>query len=101
MSVGELLNIYRDGDLDIHPEFQRFFRWSAAQKSRFIESLLLGIPIPSIFVHCAGHTGSALTISKRASRVRLVGKITRFVLELRAEGSSSPSRSSQCAAPPS
>lgn len=51
MSVGELLNIYRDDDLDIHPEFQRFFRWSAAQKSRFIESLLLGIPIPSIFVH--------------------------------------------------
>ena len=51
MSVGELLNIYRDGDLDIHPEFQRFFRWSTAQKSRFIESLLLGIPIPSIFVH--------------------------------------------------
>ncbi len=51
MSVGELLNIYRDGDLDIHPEFQRFFRWSTAQKSRFIESLLLGIPIPSLFVH--------------------------------------------------
>lgn len=51
MSVGELLNIYADGDLDIHPEFQRFFRWSQAQKSRFIESLLLGIPIPSIFVH--------------------------------------------------
>ena len=51
MSVGELLNIYREGDLDIHPEFQRFFRWSQVQKSRFIESLLLGIPIPSIFVH--------------------------------------------------
>jgi len=51
MSVGELLSIYAEGDLDIHPEFQRFFRWSEAQKSRFIESLLLGIPIPSIFVH--------------------------------------------------
>jgi len=51
MSVGEMLNVYRDGDLDIHPEFQRFFRWSDAQKSRFIESLLLGIPIPSVFVH--------------------------------------------------
>jgi hypothetical protein len=51
MSVGELLSLYRDGDLDIHPEFQRFFRWSPSQKSRFIESLLLGIPIPSIFVH--------------------------------------------------
>lgn len=51
MSVGELLSIYREGDLDIHPEFQRFFRWTPVQKSRFIESLLLGIPIPSIFVH--------------------------------------------------
>jgi uncharacterized protein with ParB-like and HNH nuclease domain len=36
--------------INIHPEFQRFFRWSPQQKSKFIESLLLGIPIPSIFV---------------------------------------------------
>lgn len=50
MSIGELMSIYRDGELDIHPEFQRFFRWSPLQKSKFIESLLLGIPIPSIFV---------------------------------------------------
>ena len=50
MSVGELISIYRDGDLDIHPEFQRFYRWSEEQKSRFVESILLGIPIPSIFV---------------------------------------------------
>ncbi|WP_202912082.1 DUF262 domain-containing protein [Nesterenkonia muleiensis] len=51
MSVGELTNLYRDGEIDIHPEFQRFFRWTDRQKSRFIESLLLGIPIPSIFVY--------------------------------------------------
>ena len=50
MSIGELINLYRDDELDIHPEFQRFYRWSEAQKSRLIESLLLGIPIPSIFV---------------------------------------------------
>lgn len=50
MSVGELMNMYRDGELDIHPEFQRYFRWSDLQKSRLIESLLLGIPLPSIFV---------------------------------------------------
>jgi len=49
-SVGELISMYKEGELDIHPEFQRFFRWSQLQKSRFIESLLLGIPIPSIFV---------------------------------------------------
>lgn len=50
MSVGELISLYKDEELDIHPEFQRFFRWTVQQKSRFIESLLLGIPIPSIFV---------------------------------------------------
>lgn len=50
MSVGELVSLYRDYELEIHPEFQRFFRWSHNQKSKFIESLLLGIPIPSIFV---------------------------------------------------
>ncbi len=42
--------MYKDSELDIHPEFQRFFRWSPEQKSRLIESLLLGIPLPSIFV---------------------------------------------------
>ncbi|WP_223161858.1 DUF262 domain-containing protein [Salinicola endophyticus] len=50
MSIGELVNLYRDNEINVHPEFQRFFRWSNHQKSRFIESLLLGIPIPSIFV---------------------------------------------------
>jgi hypothetical protein len=44
------MSIYEKNDLDIHPEFQRFFRWSLRQKSRLIESLLLGIPIPQIFV---------------------------------------------------
>jgi hypothetical protein len=50
MSVGELASMYKDGELNLHPEFQRFFCWNDEQKSRFIESLLLGIPIPPIFV---------------------------------------------------
>lgn len=50
MSIGELASLYKDKELDIHPEFQRFFRWSIVQKSKLIESILLGIPIPSIFV---------------------------------------------------
>lgn len=52
MSIGELINMYTSDvpELDIHPEFQRFFRWTDTQKARFIESILLGIPIPPIFV---------------------------------------------------
>lgn len=50
MSIGELINIYSNNELDIHPEFQRYYRWSDEQKTKLIESILLGIPLPSIFV---------------------------------------------------
>ncbi|WP_016952867.1 DUF262 domain-containing protein [Anabaena sp. PCC 7108] len=50
MSIGEWISLYQSNEIDIHPEFQRVFRWSDHQKSTFIESILLGIPIPPIFV---------------------------------------------------
>lgn len=50
MSIGELINLYDDREINISPEFQRLFRWKDEQKSKFIESILLGIPLPSIFV---------------------------------------------------
>ena len=50
VSIGEWISLYEKNELDIHPEFQRFFRWSLEQKSRLVESILLGIPIPQIFV---------------------------------------------------
>lgn len=51
MSVGELVSMYKEGDLEIHPEFQRFYRWTDSQKSRLIESFLLNFPVPPIFVY--------------------------------------------------
>lgn len=50
ISVGEILSIRERGELVIRPEFQRLFRWSIEKQSRFIESLLLEIPVPPIFV---------------------------------------------------
>jgi len=50
MSIGELISLYRSGELIVNPEYQRLFRWEISQKTKFIESLLLGIPIPPIFV---------------------------------------------------
>lgn len=50
MTIGELINLYKDGDLIINPNFQRFFRWTTIQKSKLIESILLNIPLPPIFV---------------------------------------------------
>lgn len=50
MSLGEIINLYKDDELKIDPEYQRLFRWDQTRKTRFIESLLLGIPVPPIFV---------------------------------------------------
>ncbi|MBC2318479.1 DUF262 domain-containing protein [Listeria booriae] len=50
ISIGEIANNYKDGDITIFPEYQRYFRWNIKQKSDLIESLILGIPIPPIFV---------------------------------------------------
>ncbi len=50
ISYGELANLYETRELVIRPEYQRLFRWTPTQKSRFIESILLGFPTPAIFV---------------------------------------------------
>ena len=50
ISFGELISLYKNNELIIRPEYQRLFRWSEAQKTALIESILLSIPIPPIFV---------------------------------------------------
>ncbi len=50
MSLGELMNLYQSTELDLHPDFQRFLRWTNEQKTKLIESILLGIPVPPVFV---------------------------------------------------
>ncbi|SFO02629.1 HNH endonuclease [Bizionia echini] len=41
---------YKRGKLDIQPDFQRYFVWDKAKSSRLIESALLGIPLPVIYL---------------------------------------------------
>jgi Protein of unknown function DUF262 len=41
----------------IVPEFQRNFVWKLPESSRFIESLLLGLPVPGIFLAQESDTG--------------------------------------------
>ena len=38
------------GDIEI-PEFQRTYIWNQKRASRFIESLLMGLPVPGIFLY--------------------------------------------------
>ena len=50
ISFNELLDMAQGGELNIKPDYQRLFRWSEGQRSRFIESLILEMPVPPIFV---------------------------------------------------
>ncbi|WP_053117151.1 DUF262 domain-containing protein [Pseudomonas sp. P1.31] len=50
LSFNELLDMSKDGELDINPDYQRLFRWSQGAQSRFIESLLLEMPVPPLYV---------------------------------------------------
>ena len=50
LSYGEIVNLHSQNELIIQPDYQRLFRWSEEQRSRLIESILLELPIPQIFV---------------------------------------------------
>lgn len=49
LSFRELIQRYEDEEL-VKPELQRMYVWDRAEASRFIDSLLLGLPVPSIFL---------------------------------------------------
>lgn len=50
VSVDELLRRVSKQRIDIAPVYQRQFRWDRARQSRLIESVMLGIPIPPLFM---------------------------------------------------
>ena len=50
ISFNELLDMYNNKELIISPDYQRMFRWSEEKQSMLIESLILEMPLPPIFV---------------------------------------------------
>jgi len=48
--VLQLLSSIGKGQIFMLPAFQRKFRWTAVRSSQLVESLLLGIPVPNLFM---------------------------------------------------
>lgn len=48
-SLREVVEQIQDGDIDLSPDFQREYVWSEKQKTRLVESVLLGIPLPAFY----------------------------------------------------
>ena len=46
----QLISMVKSGQIKISPAYQRKFRWDTKRCSQLIESILLGIPIPSLFM---------------------------------------------------
>jgi hypothetical protein len=46
----QLLSMLQQKQIWVSPAYQRKFRWSSERCSQFIESLMLGIPVPSLFM---------------------------------------------------
>lgn len=49
MTFREIMSMYVEGDIE-KPELQRKYVWTKKEASRFIDSILLGLPVPSIFL---------------------------------------------------
>ena len=60
-TVDSLVKRMRQGAFKV-PEFQRRFVWSLKHSSKFIESLLMGLPVPGIFLYKESETNEHLVI---------------------------------------
>jgi len=50
VTVRELVRMVESNEIDRAPEYQRKFRWDKERESKLIESVLLGLPIPTVFM---------------------------------------------------
>ncbi|OGH96097.1 MAG: hypothetical protein A2X43_10830 [Candidatus Margulisbacteria bacterium GWD2_39_127] len=48
-TISSLHENYKDGDLILNPDYQRYYVWDRQKASNLIESIILNIPIPVIF----------------------------------------------------
>lgn len=49
-SLKQIIDLIQSGDIEMSPNFQRHFVWDKTRQSRLIESIFLGLPLPSIYL---------------------------------------------------
>lgn len=50
LSIGEIVNLYESSELNVRAEFSHKYPWNDYKKTKFIESILLDIPTPPIYI---------------------------------------------------
>src|ERR1700759_690320 len=49
-SVSDIVRMIEDGDINLNPEYQRNYIWDNKKASMLIESIILNVPIPVVYV---------------------------------------------------
>jgi len=49
-SLSQIVDLINNEDIELTPDFQRNFIWDRTRQSKLIESILLGLPLPSIYL---------------------------------------------------
>ena len=49
--LNSIVTMVESEDYELDPEFQRRHRWDTVQKSKLIESFIMNVPIPPIFLY--------------------------------------------------
>lgn len=79
-SIRQLMLLIDDGDLELNPDFQRNFIWNKTRQSLLIESILLGLPIPSIYL--SQYDDGRLTVVDGLQRLTTIHKFLGNKLKL-------------------
>ncbi len=69
-SISTIMDLITDGDLEVAPNFQRNFVWDKTRQSKLIESILLGLPLPSIYL--SQYPDGRLTIVDGLQRITTI-----------------------------
>lgn len=69
-SISTIMELIKDEELEINPDFQRNFVWDDTRQSKLIESILLGLPLPSIYL--SQYQDGRLTIVDGLQRIHTI-----------------------------
>ena len=75
LSFREIISMYEEDEL-VKPELQRKYVWDKVEASRFVESILMGLPVPSIFL---AQSGSQKLIVDGYQRIMTVNDYVRGI----------------------
>lgn len=69
-SISTIMELINEKELEINPDFQRNFVWDNTRQSKLIESILLGLPLPSIYL--SQYKDGRLTVVDGLQRINTI-----------------------------